>query len=133
MIQLLKRNHDTLLEKYELFRQRNESLEKLAVEKEQMFNEAKIDQDKQSQQFFRLQKSQQDMINTKEILEQKIQNFEENTKSRDQQIKTLKIQKEKFEGQCRVLSEQLDLIQRTNEEMTTKKTNEVDLLSREVT
>ena len=31
MVQLLKRNHDVLLEKYELFRARNESLEKLAV------------------------------------------------------------------------------------------------------
>jgi hypothetical protein len=32
-----------------------------------------------------------------------------------------------------VLSEQLDLIQQANEELTAKKSNEVDLLSREIT
>lgn len=46
MVALLKRNHDTLLEKYEIFRQRNEVLEKLAVEKENMYNEVKIELDK---------------------------------------------------------------------------------------
>jgi hypothetical protein len=35
-----------LLEKYELFRQRNQSLEKLAVEKETHYNEIKIECDK---------------------------------------------------------------------------------------
>jgi phosphoribosylaminoimidazole-succinocarboxamide synthase len=46
MVALLKRNHDTLLEKYELFRKRNESLERLAVEKETMYNDVKIEFDK---------------------------------------------------------------------------------------
>ena len=46
MVQLLKRNHDILLGKYELFRQTNESLEKMAVEKEALYNEMKIDLDK---------------------------------------------------------------------------------------
>jgi|TARA_B110000285_G_C15081486_1_gene593754 hypothetical protein len=46
MVALLKRNHDVLMEKYELFRQRNESLEKVAVEKEALYNQMKIDADK---------------------------------------------------------------------------------------
>ena len=54
MVQLLKRNHDTLLEKYELFRQRNESLEKLAVERETLSNDLKLQTDKLSAQVFRL-------------------------------------------------------------------------------
>lgn len=54
MVQLLKRNHDVLLEKYELFRSRNESLEKLAVEKESLYNDMKINADKLSAQLFSL-------------------------------------------------------------------------------
>lgn len=130
---MLKRNHDTLLEKYELFRQRNQSLEKLAVEKEQMFNEIKIEQDKLSQKLFRLQKSHDEVVNSKELFEIKVKKLEENIKTKDEQIKTLKVQKEKFEGQCKVYSEQLELIQQANEELTSKKTSEVDLLSREIT
>jgi hypothetical protein len=57
MVALLKRNHDVLMEKYELFRQRNESLEKVAVEKEALYNQMKIDTDKTSARLFRLQKS----------------------------------------------------------------------------
>jgi len=36
------------MEKYELFRQRNESLEKVAVEKETMYNDLKVSCDKLS-------------------------------------------------------------------------------------
>jgi hypothetical protein len=54
MVQILKRNHDLLMEKYEIFRNRNESLEKVAVEKEGLYNEMKIDFDKLSQGNFKL-------------------------------------------------------------------------------
>jgi hypothetical protein len=54
MVQLLKRNHDVLLEKYELFRARNESLERLAVEKESLYNDMKISADKLGAQLFGL-------------------------------------------------------------------------------
>ena len=54
MVQILKRNHDMLMEKYEIFRNRNESLEKMAVEKESLYNEIKIDFDKLSQGNFKL-------------------------------------------------------------------------------
>ena len=91
MVQLLKRNHDTLLEKYELFRQRNQSLEKLAVEKETLYNEMKIDSDKVSAQLFRLQKSSDDLQNQRDLLEQKVKKFEENQKNKDESIKTLRI------------------------------------------
>ena len=63
MVALLKRNHDVLMEKYELFRQRNESLEKVAVEKEALYNQMKIDADKMSSQLFRLQKSHDEAQN----------------------------------------------------------------------
>ena len=54
MVQILKRNHDMLMDKYEIFRNRNESLEKMAVEKESLYNEIKIDFDKLSQGNFKL-------------------------------------------------------------------------------
>lgn len=57
MVQLLKRNHDVLLEKYELFRSRNESLEKVAVEKESLYNDMKIYADKLSSKLFSVQKA----------------------------------------------------------------------------
>jgi hypothetical protein len=44
-VELLKRNHDVVLEKYELQRQRNDSLEKTAIEKEKLYNEIKIEND----------------------------------------------------------------------------------------
>jgi len=91
MVSLLKRNHDTLLEKYELFRQRNESLERLAVEKETMFNEIRIEQDKLSQKHFRLQSTHEEVAHQKELFEQKMKQLEESAKTRDEQIKTLKV------------------------------------------
>ena len=69
MVQLLKRNHDTLMQKYELFRQRNEALEKMAVEKEALYNEMKLDADKTGQELFRVQKSFEETRNQKEIFD----------------------------------------------------------------
>lgn len=37
MVELLKRNHDVMLEKYETYRVRNESLEKEALKKENLY------------------------------------------------------------------------------------------------
>lgn len=63
MVQLIKRNHETLMEKYELVRQRNESLEKMAVEKESLVNEIKLEQDKLTQKLYLLQRTHEDVIN----------------------------------------------------------------------
>ena len=37
MVELLKRNHDVMMEKYETYRLRNEALEKKALEKENLY------------------------------------------------------------------------------------------------
>jgi chromosome segregation ATPase len=95
------------MEKYEIFRNRNESLEKLAVEKESLYNEIKIDYDKMSQSNFKLQKSHEELKNAREILDSKLRKIEENVKGKDEQYKTIKIQKDRYEGQCKVLNEQL--------------------------
>jgi len=62
MVDLLKRNHDTLLEKYELFRQRNQSLEKTAIEKENLYNEVRLASEKASSQVFSLQKKVEELL-----------------------------------------------------------------------
>jgi chromosome segregation ATPase len=56
----------------------------------------------------------------------------EDQKSRDENIKTLRMQKEKFEGQAKVLNEQLELVQNSHDGLATKKANETDLLSKEI-
>lgn len=132
VVQLIKRNHETLMEKYELVRQRNESLEKMAVEKESLVNEIKLDQDKLTQKLYLLQRTHEDAINQKELTTAKLKKLEEAIKSKDEQIKTLRTQKEKFEGQCQVLSEQVTLIQQSHDDLLSKKSHEVDILSKEV-
>ena len=132
MVQLLKRNHDVLLEKYELFRSRNESLEKLAVEKESLYNDMKINADKLSAQLFSLQKSAEESQNQREILQTKVNKLQEDQKSYLEQIKTLKQQKDKYEAQSKVLNEQLELVQNSHDGLSSKKATETDLLSKEI-
>jgi hypothetical protein len=45
MIDLLKRNHDTMLQKYEQYRQRNEVLEKSTLDKETLYLKIKTEND----------------------------------------------------------------------------------------
>ncbi len=45
LVDLLKRNHDIVLEKYETQKMRHETLEKTAFEKEKLYNEIKLEND----------------------------------------------------------------------------------------
>ena len=54
LMELMKRNHDIVVEKYEVQRQRNDSLEKLAIEKERLYNEIKIENDQISNNNYKL-------------------------------------------------------------------------------
>ena len=45
MVELLKRNHDVMMEKYETYRVRNEGLEKKALEKENLYVVIKSEND----------------------------------------------------------------------------------------
>jgi len=45
MVELLKRNHDTMLQKYEQYRQRNEVLEKATLDKEALYLKIKSEND----------------------------------------------------------------------------------------
>lgn len=67
MVELLKRNHDVLMEKYELFRARNESLEQVALEKEKLYNEMKVSHDQVSQKLFVLQKANEELRGLRDV------------------------------------------------------------------
>jgi hypothetical protein len=69
MVNLLKRNHDILMEKYEIFKARNASLEKVAVEKDSIYNDLRIEFDKCSNSLFKIQKQAEDFKTSKDIFE----------------------------------------------------------------
>lgn len=52
MVELLKRNHDVMMEKYETYRVRNETLEKKALEKENLYVVIKAENDNLSNQVY---------------------------------------------------------------------------------
>ncbi len=45
LVELLKRNHDIVVEKYEMQRHRVEGLEQTSIEKEKLYNEIKLEND----------------------------------------------------------------------------------------
>ena len=72
MVELLKRNHDVLMEKHELTKKRNELLEKTAIEKEKLYVDIKQDNDRLLDQLHRTQQDYQDSKNTMRMLEKKL-------------------------------------------------------------
>ena len=61
MVELLKRNHDVMMEKYETYRLRNEGLEKKALEKENLYVVIKGDNDKLANQVYQLKRQVEDL------------------------------------------------------------------------
>ena len=61
MVELLKRNHDVMMEKYETYRLRNEGLEKKALEKENLYVVIKSDNDKLANQVYQLKRQVEDL------------------------------------------------------------------------
>ena len=120
------------MEKCELFRAQNQQAEKVALEKERLYNDMKMDADRAGSDLFKAQKYSEELKNLNEILEEKLKKADEGNRAKDEQIKTLKIQKDKYQGQAKVHGEQLDVIQNSHDELATKKTNEIDMLSKEI-
>ena len=72
LVELLKRNHDIVVEKYEMQRQRNDGLEKAALEKERLYNEIKIENDHLANSNYKFQRATEDVINEKRIIDSKL-------------------------------------------------------------
>ena len=62
----------------------------------------------------------------------KMRDSDEQNKEMDEMIRNLKLVKEKLDGQARVVSEQLEVVQNSHDELVQKKSNETDLLSKEI-
>ena len=61
MVELLKRNHDVMLEKYEIYRSRNELLEKQNLEKEGLYVQIKSENDKISDSLYQIKRQAEDL------------------------------------------------------------------------
>lgn len=61
MIELLKRNHDVMVEKYEIYRQRNEGLEKTNLEKESLYVQIKAENDKLADALYNVKRQAEEL------------------------------------------------------------------------
>lgn len=71
MVELLKRNHDVMMEKYETYRLRNEGLEKKALEKENLYIVIKGENDNLASQVYQLKRQVEDLRQEKTLLHSK--------------------------------------------------------------
>jgi chromosome segregation ATPase len=132
LMELMKRNHDIVVEKYEVQRQRNESLEKLAIEKERLYNEIKIENDQISNNNYKLQRAIEELLNEKRILDGKFKNADAQLRQTQDELRFTRVTLDKAETTCKVIGEQLDNAKRALEEVSVKKQQEIDMLSKEL-
>ena len=76
MVELLKRNHDVMMEKYETYRLRNEALEKKALEKENLYVVIKGENDKLANQVYQLKRQVEDLRQERQLIESKFTSAE---------------------------------------------------------
>ena len=57
---------------------------------------------------------------------------EQQLKQANESVSSLRVAKEKLDGQYKVVSEQLELVQNSHEQMASKKQNETELMSKEI-
>ena len=132
MVELLKRNHDVMMEKYEVYSERNKTLEKKALEKEQLYVTIKSENETLANQLYQVKRQAEDYRQEKQILESKFNTAESLCKQATEQAASLKTTKEQLEGQLKVVNEQVELVQKSHDTLAAKKQNETDLLSKEV-
>lgn len=66
------------------------------------------------------------------LLKTKLQNAEQSAKTNGEQAVSYKISKEKFENQHKTLSEQLELVTKSHDELSVRKQKETELLQKEL-
>jgi hypothetical protein len=66
------------------------------------------------------------------VLKTKLQTQEQLAKTNGEQAIAFKISKEKFEGQVRAVTEQLEIVTRSHDQLVEKKQAETELLQREI-
>ena len=81
MVELLKRNHDVMMEKYETYRIRNEGLEKKALEKENLYVVIKSENDNLSNQVYQFKRQVEDLRQEKQLLDSKLSSSDSQLKN----------------------------------------------------
>ena len=71
MVELLKRNHDVMMEKYEVYAERNKILEKKALEQEKLYVTIKAENEDLANQLYQVKRQAEDFRQEKLILESK--------------------------------------------------------------
>lgn len=94
MVELLKRNHDVMMEKYEVYCERNKTLEKTALEKEQLYVSIKSENETLANQLYQIRRQAEDLRQEKQILESKFNTAESLCKQATEQANSLKVAKE---------------------------------------
>jgi hypothetical protein len=94
MVELLKRNHDVMMEKYELFRQRNDILEKKALDKEALYGKMKHENDEISQKYYSEMRQAEELRQAYAIIDSKLKSNETLLKQTSEQASSLKNTKE---------------------------------------
>ena len=132
MVELLKRNHDVMMEKYETYRVRNDALEKKAQEKENLYVVIKAENDKLSNQVLQFKRELGDIQLEKQLLESKFNQADSQMKNAEEKSVSLQQKSQQLEGQLKVVQDQLELVQKSHDQLAAKKQNEIDLLTKDV-
>jgi len=132
MVELLKRNHDVMMEKYETYRVRNETLERKALEKENLYVVIKGENDNLSNSVYQLKRSVEDLRQENQLLNSKHATSSAELKTASDKATVLQQRNEQQEGQLTVVTEQLELVQKSHDQLAAKKQNEIDLLTKEL-
>ena len=98
MVELLKRNHDVMMEKYETFRIRNEALEKKALEKENLYVVIKGENDNLSNSIYQLKRSVEDLRQENQLLGSKHATASSELKTASDKATALQQRTEQQEG-----------------------------------
>ena len=98
MVELLKRNHDVMMEKYETYRIRNEGLEKKALEKENLYVVIKSDNDKLASQIYQLKRQVEDFRQEKQLLDSKFTSADNQLRSVTEKANALQQKNDHVEG-----------------------------------
>ena len=89
MVELLKRNHDVMMEKYETYRIRNEGLEKKALEKENLYVVIKSENDNLSNQVYQFKRQVEDLRQEKQLLDSKLSSLDSQHKNANDKASAL--------------------------------------------
>jgi chromosome segregation ATPase len=105
MVEVLRRNHDAMMLKYETYRQRNEELEADVFEKKKTYSQIKSANDSLQAEVYDHRRTATDLSQKVEILDSKLRNAEQGKKESTEAATSLRTGKTQLEGQLKVMNE----------------------------